>query len=390
MNQCIRLAGILSVCCASALTFTACGKHGGGPHGMPPMSVKTAAAVKMDAPVVINAFGNTKDRASIDIVPQVSGLLLNTYIQDGAVVTNGQPLFLIDPSDYAARFRQVEGAVAADRANVKLSRITLERNRPLLEKQLISTEDYDTLKTRVDAAEAQLQMDEAALELAQLNLSRCTIISSVSGVCSKRYVDNGNLVAAGQTRLTNIRRYDPMYVDFSVSEQYLPAVRRALSEGRVRIDITPRGDTNIYEGTVEFVDNAVDMQTGTILLRGQVPNPDLKLWAQQFVEVHAVVDLIRDAVMVPEGAVQYGKQGPYVFVVSKDNRADLRPVKPGVRHKDLIQIAEGVAPGENVVVLGQLMLYPGAAVMDMSKLPPTEADKPGGGMPAGAGQPSGK
>jgi multidrug efflux system membrane fusion protein len=226
--------------------------------------------------------------------------------------------------------------------------------------------------------------------MARLNLSRCTITSSVAGVCSKRYVDNGNLVAAGQTRLTNIRSYDPMYVDFSVSEQYLPAIRRALAAGHVRIEITPRGDTNIYEGTVEFVDNAVDMQTGTILLRGQVPNPDLKLWAQQFVEVRAVVDLIRDAVMVPEGAVQYGKQGPYLFVVSKDNQADLRPVKPGARHNDSIQIAEGVASGESVVVLGQLMLYPGAAVMDMSKPPPAAAGKPGGGIPAGAGQHEGK
>jgi membrane fusion protein, multidrug efflux system len=388
MNQSIRLSVLFAVGCTSALTLTSCGKRG-GPHEMPPISVKTAAAVKMDTPVVINAFGNTKDRASVDIVPQVSGRLLNTYIRDGAVVTNGQPLFQIDSSDYAARVRQADGAVSADRANLKWNRITLDRNQPLLKNNLISTEDFDTLQTKLDAAKAQLQMDEAVLELAQLNLSRCTITSSVSGVCSRRYLDNGNLVAAGQTRLINIRSYDPMYVDFSVSEQYLPAVRRALAEGTVRIEITPRGDTNIYEGTVEFVDNAVDTQTGTILLRGQAPNPNWKLWAQQFVEVRAVVDLIRDAVMVPEGAVQYGKQGPYLFVVSKDGKAELRSVKPGVRHNDLIQIAEGVAPGENVVVLGQLMLYPGAAVTDMSKLPPAAAGKPDG-MPEGAGQHNGK
>ena len=199
MKQRLRLVGMLAAGCALALITSACGKHGGPPQ-RPPVAVQTAAALKMDTPVIIHAFGNTKDQSSIDILPQVSGKLVQTFIQDGAVVTNGQPLFLIDPSDYAARVRQVEGAVAADRANVNLSRITLERNQPLLEKQLISTEDFDTLKTRVDAAEAQLQADEAALDLANLNLSRCTITSSVAGVCSKRYVDDGNLVAAGQSK----------------------------------------------------------------------------------------------------------------------------------------------------------------------------------------------
>ena len=383
MKQRLRLVGMLAAGCALALITSACGKHGGPPQ-RPPVAVQTAAALKMDTPVIIHAFGNTKDQSSIDILPQVSGKLVQTFIQDGAVVTNGQPLFLIDPSDYAARVRQVEGAVAADRANVNLSRITLERNQPLLEKQLISTEDFDTLKTRVDAAEAQLQADEAALDLANLNLSRCTITSSVAGVCSKRYVDNGNLVAAGQSKLTNIRSYDPMLVDFSVSEQYLPSLRRALAEGEAKIEVTPRGDTNVYTGTLDFMDNAVNPMNGTILLRGQVPNPDLKIWAQQFVEVSIFVDTVRDAVMVPEGAVQFGKQGPYLFVVSKDGKADLRVVKVGVRYNNLLQVVEGVAPDENVVVLGQLMLYPGAQVVDMSHMPP------GGGAPAGAGGPGGK
>jgi multidrug efflux system membrane fusion protein len=366
-----------------ALMTSACGKRGGPPQH-PQVAVQTAPALKMDTPVIIHTFGNTKDRVSVDIVPQVSGKLAQTFIRDGAVVTNGQPLFLIDPSDYAARVRQVEGAVAVDRANAKLSRITLERNQPLLEKQLISTEDFDTLKTRVDAAEAQLQADEAALELANLNLSRCTITANVAGVCSKRYVDDGNLVAAGQTRLTNIRSYDPMLVDFSVSEQYLPSIRRALAEGQAQIEITPRGDTNVYTGTLDFVDNAVNPMNGTILLRGQVPNPDLKIWAQQFTEVSIYVDTVHEAVMVPEGAVQFGKQGPYLFVVSKEGKAELRIVKVGVRYNNLLQVVEGVTPDENVVVLGQLMLYPGAQVVDMSHMPA------GGGAPAGAGGPGSK
>ena len=385
MTQSLRFTGFFAICGALALSGAGCGKPQGGPPQRPPVSVKLAPALKMDAPVIIAAFGNTDDRLSVDIVPQVSGMLLKTFIQDGAVVTNGQPLFQIDPSDYATRVQQVEGMVAADRANLSLTRTTLERNRPLLEKKLLSQEDFDTLKTRSDAIAAQLQTDEATLEQARLNLARCLITAPLAGVCSKRMLDDGNLAAAGVTRLTNIRSYDPINVEFSVSEEHLPMLRRAMAEGPVRMELLPRGDTNRYPGTVEFLDNAVNPLTGTILLRGQAPNPNLKLWAKQFVEVTVFAGLVRDAVMVPEGAVQIGKQGAYLFAVSKDNLAAMRPVQTGVRYNNLVQIVGEVAPGEDVVVLGQLMLYPGAAVMDMSRLPPA-----GAAPAAGAGSQGGK
>ena len=381
MNRYLRFAVILITLSTLALALGACSKRQKGPPQFPPAAVQSTLAVKMDAPVVINAFGNTEDQVSVDVVPQVSGLLVKTFILDGAIVTNGQPLFLIDPSDYAIRVRQADGLVAADRANLELSRLTLERNRPLLAKNMISVETFDTLKTKQDAATAQLQIDEAALDKTRLDLSRCTVTSSVNGVCSKRFLDNGNLAIANQTKLTNVRSYDPLFVEFSISEQYLDLLRREMAAGAVRIEVTPRGDTNSYAGELVFLDNAVNQQTGTILLRGLVPNPDRKLWAQQFIEVRILAGIARDAVMVPESAVQFGKDGPYAFVVTKDNKADLRLVKPGVRHGNLLQIVEGIAPGEKVVVLGQLMLYPGATVMEAAALAPSgnaPAAKPGG------------
>jgi len=157
-------------------------------------------------------------------------------------------------------------------------------------------------------------------------------------------------------------------VEFSVSEYYLHLLRREMAAGKVRIEVMPRGGTNSYAGELVFLDNAVNNQTGTILLRGLVPNPQLKLWAWQFVEVRILAGKAHDAVMVPESAVQFGKDGPYAFVVTKDNKAELRLVKPGVRYDSLLQIIEGMAPGEKVVVLGQLMLYPGASVMDAASL----------------------
>lgn len=377
MNRYLRLAAILVTGTTLALALGACSKRQKGPPQFPPTAVQTTLAVKMDTPVVINAFGNTEDQASVDVVPQVSGMLVTTFILDGAIVTNGQALFLIDPSDYAIRVRQADGLVTADRANLELSRLTLERNRPLLAKNMISAETFDTLKTKLDSATAQLQIDEAARDQARLDLSRCMVTATVNGVCSKRFLDNGNLAMANQTKLTNVRSYDPLFVEFSVSEQYLDILRREMAAGKVRIEVMPRGDTNSYAGELVFLDNAVNHQTGTILLRALVPNPDRKLWSWQFVEVRILAGIARDAVMVPESAVQFGKDGPYAFVVTKDNKAELRLVKPGVRYNDLLQIIEGVAPGEKVVALGQLMLYPGAAVMDAA------ARTPSGEAPAG-------
>ncbi|MCX6997533.1 MAG: efflux RND transporter periplasmic adaptor subunit [Kiritimatiellaeota bacterium] len=357
---------------AVVAVMAGCGKHAGPPPKMA-FPVKLTPALPMDAPVLINAFGTTKARMSVDIVPQVSGQLLQTFIQDGAVVTNAQPLFQIDPRDYAARVQQAEAARAADQANRELARLTMERNQPLLEKKLISAEDFGTIKTRFAAASAALQADEALLALARLNLARCTIAAPLAGVCSTRTTDDGNLVAAGLTRLVNIRSYDPLFVDFSVSEDYLPLIRRALAAGPVKLELVPRGETNTYTATLDVIENAVSAQTGTIQLRGSAPNPDLKLWAHQFVSVRLHAGTVPGAVMVPEGAVQFGKQGPYLFVVSAQNTAELRPLQLGVRVGDLVQAVSGVQAGENVVVLGQLMLFPGAPVMDATQPPPAAA-----------------
>lgn len=368
-----RIPLTLLACSLLAVTTSSCGKRKGGPPTRPPAGVKTAIAVQTNTPIIIQAFGNTRERVSVDIVPQVSGILVKTLVRDGDTVTNGQPLFLIDPSDYAARVRQAEGVVKADRANLELSRGTLERNRAMFEKKLISEETFDSLKTRVSAIEGQLQMDEATLEQARLGLARCAVSSPLAGICSKRYVDEGNLVAAGVSRLTNIRSYDPMIIEFSISEQYLPAIRQAMSESAIRLDIVPRGSTERFSGAVTFIDNAVNTMTGSILLRGEVPNRELKIWSGQFVDILMSAGFIRDAVMVPEGAVQFGKRGPYLYVV-KDGKADMRPVKTGIRFGQLIQIEEGVAPGDAVVVLGQLMLFPGAPVAEAQQQPAVGMD----------------
>jgi multidrug efflux system membrane fusion protein len=255
--------------------------------------------------------------------------------------------------------------MAAAQAQFNLGQSTLERNRGLLEKKLISSETFESLQTRRDAAAAQLQIEQAALDQARLDLSRCTLTAPIAGICAKRLVDTGNLVAAGQTRLINIRSYDPIEVEFSVPERHLSALRRALAAGSVPLEIFPRNDEfTVGTGTLVFINNAVDSQTGTILLRGRIPNPDLKWWSRQFVDIRIAAGRISQAVTVPESALQFGKQGSYLFVISGENKADLRRVKTGARIGNRIQIIDGVASGEKVVTLGHLMLAPGATVAE--------------------------
>lgn len=369
---------------ALLLVTTSCGRQGGGPMQRPPSSVVTAPAVVIEAPLAIDAFGRTRDTANVDVVAQVSGTLMETLIADGAPVTNGQALFRIDPRDYEAQVRRAEGLVAADQANVALARSTLERTRALLEQELVSREAFDTLQARVDAATAQLAADTAMLDKARLDLSRCTVTAPMDGLCSTRYVNDGNLVVAAQTRLTNIRRYDPIYVDFSVPDLYVGRLREALAAGPVPMVVTPRGTTNGVAGTVEFIENTISAQTGTIMLRGQAPNPALTLWAGQFVDVYVVAGHVPDAVMVPESAVLYGKQGSYLYVVTSNSTVELRPAPLGVRHQGQIQILHGVAAGEKIVTMGQLMLFPGAPVAE-SAPGAAAGGPPAGGARSGSG-----
>ncbi len=376
MNNITRLSATALSLTALALLTNACSqKKAEAPPAAHPLMVMMAPAIQVDTPVIITTYGNTQDKESVDIVPQVSGQLISVLFQEGAVVTNGQPLFQIDPRDYQMRVQQAEGMVAADKSALELGRTTLTRNIPLLEKHLISQEVFDAISNKVTTLEAQLAIDQAALAQAQLNLSRCTLVAPIDGICSKRYVDAGNLVAAGASRLTNIRNYSPLRLECSVSEQYLPQIRNAMAAGPIQVEITPRGDTNHYAGTLSFIDNAVDPLTGTILLRGEVPNPNRALWAKQFVDIRVIATTIPNAILVPESAVQFGKDGAYLYVANSTNVAEFRPVKTGIRNNNLLQITSGVAAGENVITMGLVMMRPGATVMDITKLPPPASQK---------------
>ena len=346
---------------------------------IPPRNVETALAEKKDVIVFIESFGNLDSPNNVDIKSQVTGQMMQAHFKEGDLVKAGDMLFTIDPSQYKAQLEKAEAALIQDLANLKLNKDTVERNRKLLEKELISQQDFDKLQTDVTSSEAAVKIDNANIDLAKINLNYCYITSPIDGVTGKRQVDPGNIITAntGPT-LVNVKTIDPLYIDFTIPERDLGNVRKTMAEGKLKVVITlekderesgsaqgdMQKDGNSYEGELHFLDNAVNNTTGTVLLRAVVPNHDMKLWSGQFVSVRLHLSIKKNAVVVPYEAVQIGQQGNYVFVISPDKKAELRNVTVGSKEDDRIIIEDGVKAGETVVTVGQMGLKPGIPVAE--------------------------
>ncbi|MFA5094009.1 MAG: efflux RND transporter periplasmic adaptor subunit [Candidatus Omnitrophota bacterium] len=348
-----------------------------------PKVVKAAEAEQKDAYIFLESFGNLYSPYDVNVMSQVTGEIKEVHFKDGDIVKTGDMLFTIDPSQYKATLDKAEAQLIQDLANLKLNKDTLERNRALLARELISQQDFEKYETNVTSTEAMIKLDNANIELAKINLGYCYISSPIDGVCGKRQVDPGNIVTANNGPvLVNIKTVDPLYVDFTIPERNLEEVRAAMSKNQLKVLIRLEKDGNNggsasqkdeeddasgdHEGQLHFVDNSVDNTTGTILLRAVVPNKDTSLWPGQFARVRLILREEKDAVIIPYEALQVGqKDGAlynYVFVVTSDNKADERNVKVGNKIDDHIIIEDGVKAGEKVVTAGQMGLREGVDV----------------------------
>ena len=326
-----------------------------------PRPVTTAKVITQDVPLYLDEIGTTAAYETVQIQPQVSGQIIGREFQDGADVKKGDLLFRIDPKPY-------EAALASAQADLALNEATLKRQQELKAKNVTASQEFDT-------AQANARRAEAAVASAQVNLDRCYIKSPIDGRVGLRNVDIGNVVGpGGGTPLVTIMGMDPIYTDFTVAEPDLPLVRRYLSNPHLKVVTDADGD-NIEprDGRLYFIDQAVQQGAGTVKLRGVTPNSDRALWPAQFVKVRLILDLLKDAKLVPSSAVQIGQNGPYLFVVKADSSLELRQVKPGQPQGDLTVITDGVQTGEMVVTSGQLQLSPGM------KVNPHESSTDGGG-----------
>jgi membrane fusion protein, multidrug efflux system len=330
----------------------------------PPAPVTVVAATSEDVPVYLDEIGKVVAREMVSIQPQVSGRITSINFEDGSDVKKGAPLFTIDPRPYQAALDAAEANLAQARAALQLARVEYARAADLVQNNAVSRSEYDTRKSAVEVAEAQIGLSEAAVETARLNLDYCSIRSPIDGRTGHRLVDIGNVVEANKGSLLVIQRIDPIYADFTITENDLTDVQKNMDRGTLRVEVRlpdDPGDPRV--GGLTFLDNAVQDGTGTVKLRATLPNSDQRFWPGRFVKVRLVLSTLHDAVLVPASAPQTSAQGPFVFVVNKDSIAEMRPVTLGQRQEDQVVVTRGLESGERVVIAGQIAVMPGGKVM---------------------------
>jgi multidrug efflux system membrane fusion protein len=325
--------------------------------------VTVAVAQQKDIPLQIRAIGSVQPLATVAVRALVGGQLMNVWFREGDDVARGQRLFTIDPRPYQAALAQAQANLARDEAELRNSQSQAARYADLVKKDYVTKEEYDKMIAGADAARAVAAADRAAVENARLQLSYCDIRSPMPGRTGSLMVHPGNIVHANDTNpLVVINQVTPVYVQFSIPESQLGPLR-VRGMGNVPVTVMPQGGgATIATGRLTFIDNSVDVTTGTITLKGLFDNANRALWPGQYVTVAVTLQDRPNSVVVPSQAVQVGQRGQYVYVVKGDRSVEMRPVKVAEAVNQQSIIESGVAPGETVVTDGQLRLTPKSKV----------------------------
>lgn len=364
-SLCVRVGLLMAI----TLLFVSCSGQpsGKGKPGQPAMSeaapVTVATVVQKDVPVQLRAIGNVEAYSTVSVKSRVVGQLVGVNFKEGQEVKKGELIFLIDPRSFQAALQQAQANLSKDIAQMKKAEADARRYADLFKRGVVSAQDYDQNRTNFEAMKATVKADEAAVENAKVQLGYCYIYSPIDGRIGKLMVNQGNMVKDNDTVLVVINQTKPIYVDFSVPQQELPKIKKYMAVEKLKVEaIIPSDSDHKAIGELTFVNNQVDTNTGTILLKGLFPNQDEALWPGQFVNVVLTLTTQPKAVVVPSAAVQTGQQGKYVFVVKPDLTVESRPVTLGNDLGREVVIAEGLKPGEMVVTEGQLRLAPGVKV----------------------------
>jgi multidrug efflux system membrane fusion protein len=353
--------------------------------------VSVAKAVQESVPTELRVVGTVEASSIVQVKSQVAGQLEKVAFAEGQNVAKGDLLFQIDPRPFQDALRQAEANVTRDRAQIVQAEAALARDSAqakfnetdaaryaaLQKEGVVSKSQSEQSKASADVAReatrvsqaniesyrAALEADNAAVAAARLNLSYCEIHAPISGRAGNLLVHAGNLVKANDVPMVIINQVAPIFVNFSVPEQHLAAIRRLNSQRKLAVRAFTRDNPdNAVTGTLAVIDNTVDTSTGTIHLKGIFENRDSRLWPGQFVTTVLTLDTIQNATVIPAEAVQNGQQGQFVYAVKADKTVELRPVTAGRLFGNRTVIDKGIAPGETVVTDGQLRLFPGAQV----------------------------
>lgn len=368
---------MLAAAGAAALCGLGCAEKKAEPPTRPVPVVVTPAQTVV-APEYLEEIGYCVALEQVTLIPQVGGQIVEIHFADGQEVKAGDSMFTIDPRPYQAALDQAAGKLAQDQATLALNRAKLDRSKGLVPGDFVSPQDFESLQTDVSTYEAMVAQDSAAVETARINLEYCSIRTPIQGKAGLRQVDLGNVVTANSSKLVTIQRMDPLFVDFTVTESELQSVLEAYRKsGDTRVEATytaADGGKVRRSGELYFIDNQVDMSTGTVRLRCAIGNQDRLYWPGQFVQIRLILAMNPDAILVPNGCIELSQSGPYVFVVGNDNKAKQQTVKTGQRQGEFIVVKEGLKSGDRVVLTGQLLLQDGKEVTIKSESAPKLPD----------------
>lgn len=361
------------------------GKGGGGA-----VPVVTAKVGQRDVPIDVAVVGNVEAYSTISVKAQVGGEITKVFFKEGDYVKKGDPLFTIDPRPLEAALAQVKANLAKDEALLAQAKANLARDiaqekyartesgryNKLAAEGIVSkdqgeqfTSNADALaqsvmadRAAIESARAQAVADEANIANAEVQLGYTSIKSPIDGRTGNLTIKQGNVVPPNTTELVTINQIEPIYATFAVPEAKLNDVKKYMAGGKVQVLAKLQDAAGNESGALTFIDNNVDMTTGTIKLKGTFDNQDRKLWPGQFVNVILRLAMQPNAIVVPNQAVQTGQDGAFVYVVKEDRSVEARPVIAGVRVDQDLVIDKGLAVGETIVTEGQLRLAPGIKV----------------------------
>jgi multidrug efflux system membrane fusion protein len=336
--------------------------------------VLVAAAKRADVPVYLDAVGSIRALNMVTVRAQVDGKIQRITFKEGQDVQKGDVLVELDPAIYKAQHDQAVAKKAQDQSLLDQAKLDLERFMRLAETNAVARQQVDNQRALVAQREAQLLQDDAAIASARAYLEYTTIRAPINGRTGIRQVDEGNLVrAADAVGIVVITQVRPISVIFSLPQQQLTQITKAMAEAPPAVDVVgPDGKTAVATGALQVLDNQVDQVTGTVKLKAEFPNADLKLWPGQFVNVRMLVDTLKQVVVVPTSAVQRGPNGTFVFVLREGNTVGVRAVT--VSQQDELQavVATGVQENERVVTSGFARLADGSPVTVTAPEAPTE------------------
>lgn len=354
-----------------ALVMLACNKHEAAAPAAQPAEVSVLTVKAQTVPVVFEFVGQTESSQQVEIRARVDGFLEKRIYTEGSFVKPGQVLFTMDAKPFAADLKAAKGELAQQQARLATARANLARVKPLVADNALAAKDLDDATGQEQAAAAAVEAASAKVTEAQLNLGYTTITSPLAGLSSFAKIQDGAYVSASNSLLTYVARLDPMRVNFSLSENESLRKKDEIAKGILKAApndnyvvevVLADGSVFPKRGRITFADAAFSQDTGTFLLRAELPNADGQLRPGQFVRVNVIGFTRPNSVVVPQRAVQEGPRGQFVWVVDGEGKAQQRPVQAGDWLSDQWLVSSGLRDGDKVIVDGFMRLAPSLPV----------------------------